>query len=238
MTPVGGTLSMVKPMLMSAIATRIHVKISDANNVVYQVPNSVFPRPVSESNVDPASAAIRYAHKLDPFSFSITRTSSGEVLFDSSAASLVFESQYLRLRTSLPRNPNIYGFGEHSDDLRLNTSNYIRTLWSRDAYGIPQGQNLYGNHPVYLDHRGENGTHAVFLLNSNGMDLKVNNTAADGQYLEYNTLGGIIDLYFMAGPTPVEVAQQYSAVVGTPAMMPYWGFGVRFSRWVWCVKCI
>jgi alpha-glucosidase len=135
----------------------------------------------------------------------------------------------LRLRTSLPENPNIYGFGEHSDDLRLNTTNYTRTLWSRDAYGIPQGENLYGNHPVYFDHRGENGTHAVFLLNSNGMDLKINNTASAGQYLEYNTLGGIIDLYFLAGPTPVDVAQQYSGVVGTPVMMPYWGFGVGLT---------
>jgi alpha-glucosidase len=102
-------------------------------------------------------------------------------------------------------------------------------LWSRDAYGIPQGQNLYGNHPVYLDHRGENGTHGVFLLNPNGMDLKINKTSADGQYLEYSTLGGIIDLYFLAGPMAVAVAQQYSGVVGTPVMMPYWGFGVGLT---------
>lgn len=229
MTRVRDIPGSLKMTLMSSTETRIHVKISDANNVVYQVPESVFPRPASSPNVNPSSAAIKYSHKLNPFSFSITRASSGEVLFDSSAASFVFESQYLRLRTSLPENPNIYGFGEHSDDLRLNTTNYTRTLWSRDAYGIPQGQNLYGNHPVYFDHRGENGTHGVFLLNSNGMDLKINKTSADGQYLEYNTLGGIVDLYFMAGPTPVQVAQQYSSVVGTPAMMPYWGFGVGLA---------
>jgi alpha-glucosidase len=191
----------------------------------------VFPRPVANSHVNTQSAAIQYAHTLDPFSFTITRKSSGEVLFDTSAASLVFESQYLRLRTALPDNPNIYGFGEHSDAFRLNTTNYTRTLWSRDAYGIPTGQNLYGNHPIYLDHRGEDGTHGVFLLNSNGMDLKINNSASDGEYLEYNTIGGIIDLYFMAGPTPVNVIQQYSGVAGTPVMMPYWGFGVSRS-WI------
>jgi alpha-glucosidase len=50
----------------------------------------------------------------------------------------------------------------------LNTTNYTRTLWNRDAYRIPEGSNLYGAHPVYYDHRGDNGTHAVFLLNSNG----------------------------------------------------------------------
>lgn len=37
------------------------------------------------------------------------------------------------------------------------------------------------------------------------MDIKINNTAADGQYLEYNTLGGVFDFYFLAGPSPVQV---------------------------------
>lgn len=54
---------------------------------------------------------------------------------------------------------------------QLNTTNYTRTLWNRDSYRIPRGSNLYGSHPVYYDHRGDNGTHAVFLLNSNGMNL-------------------------------------------------------------------
>lgn len=50
----------------------------------------------------------------------------------------------------------------------LNTTDYTRTLWNRDAYATPPGTNLYGDHPVYYDHRGENGTHGVFFLNSNG----------------------------------------------------------------------
>ena len=51
----------------------------------------------------------------------------------------------------------------------LNTTNYTRSIWNRDSYRIPEGSNLYGAHPVYYEHRGDNGTHAVFLLNSDGM---------------------------------------------------------------------
>jgi alpha-glucosidase len=61
------------------------------------------------------------------------------------------------------------------------------------------------------------------------MDIKINDT--DGQYLEYNTLGGAIDLYFLAGPTPKEVSMQYSEVVGRPVMMPYWGFGYHQCKY-------
>lgn len=167
----------------------------------------------------------------NPFSFKVTRKSNQEVLFDTSDSPIVFEEQYLRLRTSLPTDPNIYGLGEHSDSFRLNTTDYTRTLWSRDAYGIPSGTNLYGNHPIYIDHRLDKGTHGVFLLSSSGMDVKINKTESDGQYLEYDIMGGVIDLYFLEGPSPVEVAQEYSSVVGKAAMMPYWGFGFHQCRY-------
>ena len=80
--------------------------------------------------------------------------------------------------------------GDHNDNLKLPISeaNYSRTLWARDAYGLPSRTNLYSSHPVYYEHRRSNATsdasenatssadvnpHAVFLLNSHGMDVKV-----------------------------------------------------------------
>ncbi|KAI2469457.1 glycoside hydrolase family 31 protein [Annulohypoxylon bovei var. microspora] len=209
--------------------TRLHVKIQDAASSVYQIPESVFSRPDAQDSEE-AQSALKFDYTESPFSFTVSRSDSDEVLFDTSAASLVFESQYLRLRTKLPENPSLYGLGEHSDPFMLNSTDYIRTFWSQDAYSVPEGANLYGNHPVYYEHR-ESGTHGVFFLNSNGMDIMINNTAESGQYLEYNTLGGVLDFYFVSGPSPIEVAQQYSEIVGTPAMMPYWGFGFHNCRY-------
>ncbi|KAG4437809.1 hypothetical protein IFR05_006696 [Cadophora sp. M221] len=211
--------------------SRLHIKIKDAGQIAYQVPTSVFPTPSSNASVSSDQSALEFSHETSPFSFKVTRKSNGEVLFDTSAATLIFEDQYLRLRTSLPDDPNLYGLGEHTDSLRLNTTDYTRTLWSRDSYGVPSGQNLYGNHPIYFDHRGEKGTHGVFMLSSAGMDVKINRTQEDGQYLEYNMMSGVIDLYFLAGSTPNEVAQQYSEVTRKAAMMPYWGFGYHQCRY-------
>ncbi|KAL4878848.1 Alpha/beta-glucosidase agdC [Aspergillus karnatakaensis] len=211
--------------------TRLHVIIYDADENVYQVPESVFPRPTSnKARRNEDTPELQFSYTQFPFSFAVTRISNGQTLFNSSGSNLVFESQYVNLRTSLPRDPNLYGLGEHSDPLRLSTTNYTRTIWNRDAYKIPAGTNLYGAHPLYIDHR-ESGTHGVFLLNSNGMDVKIDRDSGGTQTLEYNLLGGVLDLYFFAGPSPKDVSMQYAEVAGLPAMVPYWGFGFHQCRY-------
>lgn len=68
------------------------------------------------------------------------------------------------------------------------------------------------------------------MLNSNGMDVFIDKGEA-GQYLEYNILGGVLDLFFMAGPTPVDVVRQYSEVAGLPVTIPYSALGFHQCRW-------
>ncbi|KAH7313840.1 alpha-glucosidase [Stachybotrys elegans] len=209
-------------------ANRLHVKIQDEGNEVYQVAESVFPRP--SDTIPSEESNLRFDYTEDPFSFTVSRADTDEVLFDTSGTALVFESQYVRLRTNLPLDPNLYGLGEHSDPFRLRTNNYLRTLWNQDSYGIPTDANLYGAQPVYIEHRAT-GSHGVFLLNSNGMDVIINRTSSGDQFLEYNTLGGVLDFWFMAGPSPVEVTQQYSEVAGLPVFPPYWGLGFHQCRY-------
>lgn len=235
---------------------RLHVKIYDADKEVYQIPDDVFPRPGHGQWCAPHDSKLNFYYQADPFEFQVSRSDTGEILFDTTGNKIVFETQYLYIKTNLPQSPHLYGLGEHSDPFMLNTTNYTRTLWTRDSYGIPAGENLYGAHPIYFDHR-LSGTHGVFLLNSNGMDVYIDDT--DGQYLEYNVIGGVLDFYFLAGPGPREVAMQYAEITQLPLMTPYWGLGFHqcklssqnffkfssgirrsdlFSRQVWLPRCL
>ncbi|KAH9009114.1 alpha-glucosidase [Lactarius deliciosus] len=214
--------------------TRIHLKITDASSARYEVPESVLPRPSADPHVRMEAVQLEFKYTTSPFSFNISRARSGEVLFTTTSHPLIFEPQYLRLKTTLPAAANIYGLGEHTEPFRLDASNTTRTLWARDAFGVPRGTNLYGSHPVYFEHRA-GGTHAVLLLSSSGMDVKLRNneTATGATTLEYNVIGGVLDFYFLAGSEtdPAEAARQYAQIAGLPAEVPYWSFGLHQCRY-------
>jgi alpha-glucosidase len=215
---------------------RLHVKIYDADLQVFQVQEQVFPRPKHEKA---SNAALQFDVKQDQFSFTVKRRDSGEVLFDTNTVPLVFEKQYVRLRTKLPDNPNIYGLGEHSDSFRFHTDKYERVFLNGESINIPNNANLYGSHPVYFDHRGGKGTHGVFMLNSSPMQVDIKKADSGYQYLEYNAVGGVIDLYFMAGSKAAEVSKQYADIAGYSAMYPYWTFGFHQCKYgYWDVNMV
>ena len=58
--------------------------------------------------------------------------------------------------------------------------------------------------------------------------------------LSWRAVGGAIDLFVLAGPTPLDVMDQLTQVVGRPAMMPPWALGWHQSRYgyksVWEVQ--
>lgn len=116
--------------------------------------------------------------------------------------------------------------------------------------GNPIDYNQYGSHSVIVDTRyykvQENGrhtyvswedsdssslytsfSHGVYLRNAHGMDVLMR-----PESITWRTLGGSIDLYFYAGPSPTEVIEQYQkSTTGLPAMQQYFTFGFHQCRW-------
>jgi hypothetical protein len=153
---------------------------------------------------------------------------------------LVFEDQYVQLASALPRAANVYGLGEvvASSGIRraLDGNGTLQTMWARDA-ADPVDQNEYGVHPFYVEHRfnastNASASHGVFLLSAAGADVLLRAPeGAPGSLVEYRLIGGVLDFYFVSGPTPQRVVEQYAEIVGTPTWQPYWGFGFHLCRW-------
>ncbi|PHT80982.1 Alpha-glucosidase [Capsicum annuum] len=206
---------------------RLRVKITDADHERWEVPQEFIPR---ETHSSPRNSLLgklssnedtHYIHtntisdlsftlyNTTPFGFTITRRSSGDVLFDTSPKNgspdtfLIFKDQYLQLSSSLPANrSSIYGLGEHTKRTFKLKHNQTLTLWNADIASLNVDVNLYGSHPFYMDVR-----------------------------ITYKVIGGVIDLYFFAGPVPESVMEQYTELIGRPAPMPYWFFGFHQCRY-------
>lgn len=196
-----------------------------------KTPNTRKPTIPAQNTAHP----LEFSYTDEPFGFAITRRSNGEVLFNSTPSTdekaipsfnnLVFKDQYLEISTQLPKDSAIFGLGEgtHPAGLRL-AKGHTYTLWATDIGSYNEDIDLYGSYPFYVDVRKGGLVHGVQLVNSNGMDCVYGDEA-----LTFRVIGGILDLYFFAGPSPRAVMDQYTQFVGRPAPMPYWTLGKNIT---------
>ncbi|WAQ96934.1 LYAG-like protein [Mya arenaria] len=123
-------------------------------------------------------------------------------------APLMFADQFLQFGTQLS-SKYIYGLGEHRGAFLVSTNWTKMAFWARDE---PPS-----NHDA----------HGVFLVNSNAMEVEVTPEPS----VIYRTTGGILDFYIFTGPSPDNVVQQYTQLIGRPFMPPYWALGFHLCRW-------
>ncbi|KAI5072469.1 hypothetical protein GOP47_0012575 [Adiantum capillus-veneris] len=211
---------------------RLHVHITTSNatsNARWEIPQSLIPRetPASHNNQAEQYNALSFQYTQDPFTFMVARSSTGEVLFDSSSSNLTFKDQYLEISTLLLESAALYGLGESTrpKGFRLRPGQSY-TLWASDINASTVNVDLYGAHPFYMDVRDAGSSHGVLLLNSNGMDIAYTDNS-----LVYKVIGGVLDFYFFPGPEPLAVMRQYTELVGRPAPMPFWSFGFHQCRY-------
>lgn len=129
---------------------RLHVKIIDATKDRYTIPSHLMQTPHKSFNTQ-ISRHYRLEIQESPFSFTVRRSSTGEVLFQS-LENFIYEDKYLEISTWLPHEANIFGLGENSHSLRRDPNNSKITLFARDSPTFID-ENLYGVHPFYLEMR-------------------------------------------------------------------------------------
>lgn len=128
---------------------RLNVQITpthvDRHNASwYQLSEAIVPRPKSDKGATAQNSDLEITWSNDPsFSFKVTRKSTGDVLFDTTGTKLVFENQFIEFVTALPKDYNLYGLGEHIQQLRL-LENQVLTIYASDI-GDPVNEYV----PIY-----------------------------------------------------------------------------------------
>ncbi|XP_015266282.1 PREDICTED: sucrase-isomaltase, intestinal [Gekko japonicus] len=202
----------------------LQFKIYDYSNERYEVPVPL--NLPSTPASDPVNRLYDVSIQNNPFGIQVRRRSTGTVLWDSQLPGFIFSDMFIQIATRLP-SEYVYGFGE-TEHAYFHQDMDWKTwgMFARDQ--SPEYQkNTYGVHPFYMGLEKDGNAHGVLLLNSNGMEVKFQPTPA----LTYRTVGGILDFYMVLGPTPEQVVQEYTALIGRPVMPPYWGLGFQLCRY-------
>jgi lysosomal alpha-glucosidase len=220
-TAYPGDVEIIKLSARYETETRLRIKITDP------LKNRFEPAYPEVPIVDKAATNLTYLFYIDSTKpgFRVIRKSDNVVIFDAlNLPNLIFSNQFLQLTAKLPTS-YIYGLGEHRTRLLLSTQWSSFTLFNHDS--IPSFErNLYGSHPFYLAMENSSMSHGFYLQNANAMDIILQPTPA----ITFRPIGGVLDFYFFLGPTPGDVVNQYTELIGRPFMPPYWALGFHLCR--------
>ncbi|NWI07474.1 MGA protein, partial [Tichodroma muraria] len=239
-TGVEATLSLDSKVRANEAATapistlRLEVKYH-LNNMLqfkiydYQSPRYEVPVPLNLPSSPTSSSQDRLYEvmlQIKPFGIQIRRKSTGTVIWDSGLPTFTFSDMFIQISTRLA-SQYVYGFGEtEHPTFRHNMNWHTWGMFTRDQ---PPGYKLnsYGFQPFYMALEEDGNAHGVLLLNSNAMDV----TFQPAPALTYRTIGGILDFYMVLGPTPENVVQEYTQLIGRPVMPAYWSLGFQLCRY-------
>ena len=221
----GPDLSELNLLILYETASTFRMRITDASETRWEVPQSVFARPLPQQQQKTSELQYEFSFTSSPFSFKVTRKSDGATIFNMDKP-FVYKDQYIELSTSISSSDKTFGIGESTRLEQALKPGSTFTLWAADIAAASLYSNLYGSFPYYMQLSPSGAAHGAMLLNSNGMDVMLASTS-----LTFRTTGGIIDLYVFSGSTPDDVTMQYTSVVGHPTMMPYWSLGFHNCKY-------
>eukprot|EP00767_Chilomastix_cuspidata_P005747 gnl/Chilomastix_cuspidata/600.p1 GENE.gnl/Chilomastix_cuspidata/600~~gnl/Chilomastix_cuspidata/600.p1 ORF type:complete len:882 (-),score=365.27 gnl/Chilomastix_cuspidata/600:34-2451(-) len=148
---------------------------------------------------------------------------------------LFFADQFLQISTQVPAGTVINGFGIRMEPFQLSEDTTF-ALYNAEPDGVREQWNIYSSHPFatvsapFLGSDPRFRSFGLMLLNSNAMDVQTPLRIERGT-LKFHTIGGIIDMFIIAGPEPLDVVSRYHSLIGAPYLHPAWALGVGQCSW-------
>ncbi|KAJ8667800.1 hypothetical protein QAD02_009463 [Eretmocerus hayati] len=162
-----------------------------------------------------------------------------------------FGPEAVALDFSFPGAEYAYGIPEHADSFALKSTKQTDPyrLYNLDVfeYELEEKMSLYGAVPVLYAH-GKKTTSGVFWLNAaetwidilsnadnNVVEQIVNFVSGSEKKPQVNahfmSESGVIDVFFLLGPEPLDTFKQFAMLVGTANLPPIFSLGYHQSRW-------
>ena len=126
---------------------------------------------------------------------------------------------YMMNELSLSVGECVYGLGERFTAFVKNGQ--VVDTWNED--GGTASQISYKSIPFYMTNKG----YGVFVDSIDQVSFEV--ASEKVEYVGFSVPGEKLNYVFFYGPSPKEILNQYTAMLGRPALPPAWSFGLWLS---------
>lgn len=188
-------------------------------------PKASFTETESVDDVTLSTAVVKVAITKMPFRITF-EDAKGSVI-NSDSMPMAFDGPQFRVWKMMPENEHYYGLGDKTTP--IDHRSYAFTNWNTDAYAYQEGTDpLYKDIPFFLGMK-HGIAYGIFLDNTFRSSFDFGKELRD-QY-SFGAEGGELNYYFIYGPEPKRVLEQYVDLTGHTALPPLWSFGFQQSRW-------
>jgi len=155
---------------------------------------------------------------------------AGSVLLaDEDSLPMAWDANRVHVWKKMPADENYYGLGDKAGP--MNRRNRAFTMWNTDEYGWQESSDpLYKTIPFFIGLR-KGSAYGVFFDNTYRSSFDFGKESPD--YFSFGAEGGELNYYFLAGPEPKKVVEEFVDLTGHTPLPPLWALGYQQSRYTY-----
>ena len=165
-------------------------------------------------------------HK-SPLLIDFSDASGNVLLADQPALPMAWNGTRVHVWKKMPPDENYYGLGDKAGP--MNRRNRSFTNWNTDEFGWQESSDpLYKTIPFFIGLR-KGVAYGVFFDNTYWSSFDFGKEARD--YFSFGAEGGELNYYFIVGPEPKKVVEEYTTITGRSPLPPLWSLGYQQCRY-------
>jgi alpha-glucosidase len=162
-----------------------------------------------------------------PLLVTFADVSGNALLADEPSLPMAWNGRQVHVWKKMPADENYYALGDKPGP--MNRRNRAFTNWNTDEFGWQESSDpLYKTIPFFVGLR--NGVaYGVFFDNTYRSSFDFGKEGRD--YFSFGAEGGELNYYFIAGPDPKKVVEEYTFLTGHAPLPPLWSLGYQQCRY-------
>lgn len=181
----------------------------------------------SQKEVRITAGGITASVQKSPLLINFSDRSGNVLLADEPSLPMAWDGPQVHVWKKMPEDENYYGLGDKAGP--MNRRNRAFTNWNTDEFGWQESSDpLYKTIPFFIGLR-QGVAYGVFFDNTHRSSFDFGKEARD--YFSFGAEGGELNYYFIAGPEPKKIVEEYTAMTGRSPLPPLWSLGYQQCRY-------